>query len=170
MSSSKIQRPQARRLTSNLVNLSDAWRRHARFTKQDAADSLSKLSRRLLVQLTYYRGEPAEQGMNKHLEDNITETISDIAKVAKQAGLPKIILPFMDHKDNPMAQWVKAAVLAKADFPVDIEFLDKPYKTDLSNLGRIDARKQTLLDEGIRGIADIDDDIKVKWAMQRRHG
>jgi len=159
-----------RRLTSNLINLSDAFRRGAEFTKPEAAKTLAKLSRRLSVHLTYYRGEFAESHLNEDLIGKVRDTISDITKVAKAAGLTKVTLPFADNEANPMAMWLKSDVLADQDFAVDVEFAKGDYKTDLSYLGNINRQKNkiTCLEEGIRGISDIDPELKNKWDMKPR--
>lgn len=159
-----------RRLTSNLLNLSDAFRRGAVFTKQDAAKTLAQHTRRLTTHLTYFRGEFEESHMNEEIVDKVRNAISDIAKVAKAAGLNKVELPLAFNKQNPVSVWLRNDVLAGQEFAVDIQFAKGDYKTDLSYLGKINARKtrSTCLEEGLRGISDIDPDLKMKWAMKLR--
>lgn len=149
-----------RRLTPNLLNLSDAFRRNARFTKPEAAKELSKLTRRLAIHLTYYRGEEAESHLNKELVGKVRQVLREISEAASDAGLSKITLPVRFDKDNSLSVWLKKEVMKGQHYPVPFDFMKQDYKTDLSYLGDVNRHVRTVFDRNVRGIVDIDSRAK----------
>lgn len=156
-------------LLSSIVELSDMYRRGAAFTNQEAAASIVEYGRRFACAATYLYGEyDADHWTNKEALDKISVILQTIDETAAGSGMPSIELPM--GEEDPYAKMIQEHVLDKNSYKVDFFFQDREYKKDLSDMGQIIPQVKTVLDEGVRGMAEIDFSLKCLWDKQVRQG
>lgn len=149
----------------DLIELSDTFRRASTqtFSKMPQSPTLVSLTRYLgtastWIDLTY----PENHWVNKKPLDQMGAILSLLKSEAAQAGYTEIILPF--HKDNPVSEILSRQSFWKQEGYGELfSFKETEYCRDQSPLGIIDLSIPTILDEGLRGVAAIDDDLKYKW-------
>jgi len=145
----------------DVVELSDAFRRHARFDDAEAVRDLVHEARRFTAFSTWY--DPAETFRHRDLTDSMRHSISRMAALAVRLGADEIELPVSGDPRNPVAGFIQRKVLGLDSLPVKVSLQKGEYNKDFSLMGRIDRRIKTPIDQGLRGMADINSNLKMKW-------
>lgn len=157
------------KITGDLIRLSDLFRRHASFSEQKEAFELVNLTREMVVLQTYYYHEYGDKiPENRKTSEAVAEKIKQIANCAVSVGLDSIVLPY--YEDSYDAQVIQKQILDCHDFAVTIQFRTSDYNQDLAGMGEIDTGINTVLDEGIRGVAAIKPDLVNKWDRDIKAG
>jgi hypothetical protein len=151
----------------DLVELSDAFRRHAKFDNQDAVRAIVVEARKVAVLSTYYHGEHPDLPENQSNDERIRQEIIRLADLAAKLGADEVVLPHTGDQHSWNARRIQENVLNGLDLPVKMVLQPDEYKRDMSDIGRIDKRIKTALDVGIRGVMDIDQDLRLRWDNPR---
>lgn len=147
------------------VELSDAFRRHAAYDYPALVARLVESARSVAVLSTWY--DHSETMMHAELTQKLRTEIRQAALIASRIGTDQLILPVDGHRDSLFARYFKKTVMAEdfaATLPVKVKLQSQEYRRDLSALGPIDPAIKTALDEGVRGVARINSNLKYKWA------
>lgn len=152
--------------TINTIKLSDAFRRHAEYSQPEKVKEIVKQARIFAASTTWYH--PAETWFHAKVTANVTSSVTRMAEIAQQLGAKEIILPVTGDPRSSFTAFFENKILPTLDLPVKVSLQKTEYKTDLTQLGRIDRRIKTAIDEGIRGMADIDSNLKYKWDRNPR--
>lgn len=148
-------------LTGDLIRLSDMFRRAVSFSDQESAKNLVGLTHKLGCNMTWIYGEyPENHGLNVKARNSIKETLREIQSVAQGAGLDEIILPL---KRGDSHAGMLAKILKEGGFGLKFSFRKADYRDDLDALGWIRPEIKTILDEGLRGLTAVRNNIKWKW-------
>lgn len=148
----------------NTIDLSDAFRRHAKFDDERVAAKLVELARATAVLLTHYRGEEGPRfPENKRVVDGVRNHISLMVGIAWGAGIDEIVLPVSGDPSSVLAQVVREQIIGDIKYPIKVSLQEGVYETDLSYLGRIDPKIHTALDEGVRGMMNISPQLVYTW-------
>jgi hypothetical protein len=138
----------------NLISYSDRFRRLPP-EQRDLRDAR-------LVQLTRDFAGFASQYDPRELDCDVPlrkmkEVVGKMAESLTVKGMDCIVLPVSEH--FPGAAAIQERVLAGTNFVLQ----SRPYTSDLSAEGPIYAEVRTVLDEGYRGMCDIDEQLKYRW-------
>lgn len=147
----------------DLTELSDAFRRHARFENQRLAAGLVREARAISVLLTHYRPEEPDLPENKKLVKEMRDHLAFMVGMAFMAEIDEIALPVTGDARSPLAAVLRDQVIAGTDWPIRVTLQHGAYDMDLSALGKIDRKVKTALDEGVRGMADIAPQVLRHW-------
>jgi len=157
------------KLPSDMIELSDLFRRSVIFGNQDTAKELVDLVRNLGCAITYLRPEDnIESHVNRTALKDIAGILAAIDDAASMAGMRTVVLPL--HEDDPFAAIMRDKILDEGTFTVQFGFRTEDYDRDLDSIGFIDGDIPTFLDEGIRGLGAIDSELKYKWNRDLRQG
>ncbi|HYD18880.1 MAG TPA: hypothetical protein VEF76_10415 [Patescibacteria group bacterium] len=148
------------------IELSDAFRRHAQYPEQALVKEMVKQARHFAAATTWYN--PAETWFHKGVTEKITKSVTRMAEIAAKLGADEIALPVTGDARSPFTKFFEQKILPTLDLPVKVTLQKHEYKKDLTKLGRIDRRIKTAIDEGVRGMADIDSNLKYKWDRNPR--
>lgn len=157
-------------ITADTIELSDLFRRAAQFTDNDLAEAIVKKTRELCNRLTYVE----LSGHNRAVGTSIQTCVSELAQLAKSAGLKSITLPFTINM--PYGMWVKENVIKNCTYAVPVELRVGLYDKDLRGSGHIRANfnEKTILFGrfgeigGVRGLVSATDDIKTVWDGEKQ--
>lgn len=152
--------------TINTIKLSDAFRSHAPYGEPEKVKAMVKQARIFAASTTWYH--PAETWFHERVTENVTKSVTRMAEIAQQLGAKEIILPVTGDPRSSFTAFFENKILPTLDLPVKVSLQKTEYKTDLTKLGRIDRRIKTAIDEGVRGMADIDSNLKYKWDRNPR--
>ena len=152
--------------TINTIKLSDAFPRHAEYSQPEKVKEIVKQARIFAASTTWYH--PAETWFHAKVTANVTSSVTRMAEIAQQLGAKEIILPVTGDPRSSFTAFFENKILPTLDLPVKVSLQKTEYKTDLTKLGRIDRRIKTAIDEGVRGMADIDSKLKYKWDRNPR--
>ena len=147
----------------DLVELSDAFRRHATYRNPELVAKLVKEARWFAATSTNYDGGYPQLGSNDDVDSYLIKCLKRISDIAVQLGIEKITLPVDGDRRSWNARRIQKNVLKDIDLPVRFVLQDTEYNRDLSHVGPINWRFKTALNEGIRGVAKINDRLKMKW-------
>lgn len=145
----------------DLIELSDAFRRHASYKDPLLVQELVKEARQFTTLSTWY--DYSESFRHKDLSMKLTVSVMRIASLAVQLKLDEVTLPVSGDPRSPFASFFTHRVLPELQLPVKVSLQSGEYAKDLSHIGRIDKRIKTSLDEGLRGMANIKTDLRCKW-------
>ena len=115
--------------------------------------------------------EKVEQGVNavEQARCRVVILASDVpGYFMAHAYLPDLInaatgVPVSGDPRSSFARFFEKQVLPALDLPVRATLQKTEYAKDLSPLGPIDGRRKTAIDEGLRGMADINPRLRSKW-------
>lgn len=147
----------------NLIVLSDAFRRHAPLPDHDLAESLVDKAREVAVLSTYYYPEYPDLPENRRVDARLRDAIQKIARLAQKMGIDHVVLPLDGDSRSWVAQRLKKSVLKDLESPVRVTLQKTVYRSDLSSFGPIDKGIKTALDKGVRGMMNIDQNLKYNW-------
>ncbi len=145
----------------NLIKLSDAFRRHAEYDNREIVAALVKEAGKFARISTWF--DPGEEFRHKELKQNLGASVQRMADLAAQLGAEKLVLPVSGDPRSSFAEFFNEKVLPRLDLPVKAKLQKKEYNTDLSHLGPIDWRYKTAIDKGVRGMADINHELRATW-------
>lgn len=148
---------------TDLVELSDVFRRQASFGDKAAARKLVKAARRVACLSTYYYGEYPNSPMNDNADAALTKEVIKLAELAASLKIRAVVLPLSGDRRSWIGRRVRKNVLDGLSLPVKVTLQSGYYKKNMAAFGRINGRIKTALDIGLRGVADIDDRIKNTW-------
>ncbi len=148
------------------IELSDAFRRHASYGRPDLVKEMVKEARKFAAATTWYHTH--ETWFHERVTKNVTESVTRMAELAKKLGADELTLPVTGDQRAMFTNFFEKKILPTLDLKVKVTLQQGEYKKDLSHLGRIDFRIKTAIDEGVRGMADIDQNVKYKWDADRR--
>jgi hypothetical protein len=149
----------------DLIELSDAFRRHASFENQQDMKALVKKAREFAVLTTHYFGEYPALPENRKNDENLRRCVLEIADMARVLKIDSVVLPCADGPDSWVAGRINDEVLRDLDLRVKFSLQKEAYGIDFSSLGPIDADIPTALDEGVRGIMKIEPEILRTWDL-----
>jgi hypothetical protein len=152
--------------TINTIKLSDAFRRHAEYGEPQKVAEIVKQARIFAASTTWYH--PAETWFHDRVTANVTRSVTRMAEIAASIGAKEIILPVTGDPRSSFTAFFEKKILPTLDLPVKVSLQKREYKKDLTKLGRIDRRIKTAIDNGLRGMADIDSNLKYKWDRNPR--
>lgn len=154
----------------SLLELSDAVRRR----QSDEGFDMKKVAlatRDMAAYITNY--EPTESSMTKKFNENIVNKITACLHVIddelSKTNVSDVELPFCAD----FAQVAPALTLALRnanDLKLPFFFAEEEYNIDLSFLGAIDPDVRTVLDDDLKGMVHVSDDIRLKWAHEVKVG
>jgi hypothetical protein len=145
----------------NLIKLSDAFRRHAQYDDQKTVAELVREAGKFARLSTWY--DPYEKFRHGDLAQSLGKSVRHIAELAEKLGAEKVVLPVSGDPASPFAGFFNKHVLPDLDLPVKATLQKKEYNTDLSELGPVDWRYKTAIDKGVRGMADINHELRATW-------
>lgn len=156
----------------DLIELSDWFRRQKPFVDPANEDSsyrqskeIVSLTREFAAALTYYHGElPAISRVNRWALKDLWSVVEKMDVAMKDIVADEIILPA--SAALPFAETLKSEVMRGTRFALQTE----AYTKDLSVVGPIYPEVRTVLDEGYRGLCDIDQELKYRWDAEMREG
>ena len=150
---------------ANLLKLSDLFRRRARTPNSGLTESFANETRKLACLVSYYYPEyKSTESINIGALNKIKDKMHDLVDLADQGGFTRIVLPFV--KENPMTEGIQEQILDSSGRLFDqtlsgrFTFLSSRYDMDFRSEGPVDITRQTIFDEGIRGLADISQRVK----------
>jgi|GEM_PF-2475761 len=147
----------------DLTELSDAFRRHAKFTQHDVAKKLVRESLQFVNMLSYYYPEYQDDEVNNPLiARNLRNQLTDIANLAASTGVKRVILPVNGDRRDSYGAFLRRMVLDQDKLPVKFSLQYRPYRADLQALGKPDHRFKTVLAETCRGFLNIAPELKLK--------
>lgn len=152
--------------TIDTIKLSDAFRRHAEYGEPQKVAEIVKQARIFAASTTWYY--PAETWFHDRVTANVTRSVTRMAEIAASMGAKEIILPVTGDPRSSFTAFFENKILPTLDLPVKVSLQKHEYKKDLTKLGRIDRRIRTAIDNGLRGMADIDSNLKYKWDRNPR--
>lgn len=152
--------------TIDTIKLSDAFRRHAEYGEPQKVAEIVKQARIFAASTTWYY--PAETWFHDRVTANVTRSVTRMAEIAASMGAKEIILPVTGDPRSSFTAFFERKILPTLDLPVKVSLQKHEYKKDLTKLGRIDRRIKTAIDNGLRGMADIDSNLKYKWDRNSR--
>lgn len=152
--------------TINTIKLSDAFRRGAEYGEPQKVAEIVKQARIFAASTTWYH--PAETWFHARVTENVTKSVTRMAEIAASLGAKEIILPVTGDPRSSFTAFFEKKILPTLDLPVKVSLQKHEYKKDLTHLGRIDRRIRTAIDQGLRGMADIDSNLKYKWDRNPR--
>lgn len=149
----------------NLIELSDAFRRHAEFDDPRLAQGMVHCSREFLGLLSHYYPEHSELPENKETANSLKRVLYVMIGMAAAAEVDEIVLPV--GGDNPFADFLRHEVLDKLvpTWDVKLSLQEETYSSDRSDIGPIDKSIRTVLDEGMRGLVNIKPQLLRRWDM-----
>ncbi len=148
------------------VELSDAFRRHAHFGRPDLVKDMVKQARHFAAATTWYHTH--ETWFHRRVLENTMKSITRMAELAEKLGVDHVTLPVSGDNRAMFTKFFEKKIKpAITHLPVKFSLQNGEYNKDLTPLGRIDHRYKTAVDEGLRGMADIDRNVKNKWDSQR---
>ena len=147
--------------TIDVIKLSDAFRRHARYDDRKTVRALVHEAARFSRLSTWY--DPQEKFRHAELSEKLSATVQRMADLAVLLGAKGIELPVSGDSRSFFARFFNKKISPVLHLPVTVTLQKKEYKTDLSHLGRIDWRYKTPIDKGVRGMADIKTDLFLRW-------
>lgn len=148
------------------IELSDAFRRHAAYGRPELVKEMVKEARKFAAAVTWYHTH--ETWFHERVTKNVTESVTRMAEIAKQLGADELTLPVTSDTRAMFTNFFNKKILPALDLPVKVTLQQGEYTKDLSHLGKIDFRIKTAIDEGLRGLADIDAGLKARWGSPRR--
>ncbi|MGZ9097976.1 MAG: hypothetical protein ACXW30_06755 [Micavibrio sp.] len=148
--------------TLNIIALSDAFRRHAVFANPADVQKLVEDGRKIAVFSTYYYPEYPTLPENKKVDEKIREVITGIAGTASRLNVDTVILPLTGDRRSWITRRVNQ-ILKDMDLPVKMSLQKGVYGTDLSSVGAIDKDIKTVLDEGVRGLVSVKQNLLYSW-------
>ncbi len=138
-------------LTGDLIRLSHYFRSGHVFKRQDAAESLVKLSRDFLCAVTFiYPEYPAENWLNEEALSHVKASIESLTNSAAALKLREIKLPL--DKASPFAEMIGQEILVKNNFPIHVRFYDRDVVLKDFPSKETTVNRSTILDEGLRGL------------------
>lgn len=143
------------------IELSDAFRRHASFGQPELVKELVKEARKFAAATTWYHTH--ETWFHERVIENTTKAVTRMAEMAKKLGADEITLPVSGDRRAMFTNFFNKKILPTLDLPVKVTLQQGEYAKDLTHMGRIDKRIKTAIDEGLRGMADIDQNLRFKW-------
>lgn len=152
--------------TIDTIKLSDAFRRHAEYGEPQKVAEIVKQARIFAASTTWYY--PAETWFHDRVTANVTRSVTRMAEIAASMGAKEIILPVTGDPRSSFTAFFERKILPTLDLPVKVSLQKHEYKKDLTKLGRIDRRIKTAIDNGLRGMVDIDSNLKYKWDRNSR--
>lgn len=147
--------------TLDTISLSDAFRRHAGYGEPQLVKEMVKEARRFAALATWY--DPGEKFRHEDLKKSFTAIVTRMADLGQKLGADNIVLPVSGDPRSLFAQFFEKKILPELKLPVAVSLQKTEYKKDLTHLGKIDRRIKTAIDKGVRGVADIDSNLKYKW-------
>ncbi len=148
----------------DLIELSDIFRRHATLAGTQHAPveaELVEAACRFACLATWY--DPYEKFRHQELARQLADCANLIGTLAARIGMEEVELPVSGAPGNPFADFFKQQVEPLLTPGIDLHLQKGVYRQDLSSLGAIDSTVKTVLDQGLRGMADIKDSLKYKW-------
>jgi len=144
------------------VELSDAFRRHASFGQPELVRDMVHEARKFAAATTWYHTH--ETWFHERVEQNAIKAINRMAEIAAKLGASEIELPVSGDRRAMFTKFFETKIRPQlAGLPVKFTLQQGEYAKDLTHLGRIDKRIKTAIDEGLRGMADIDQNLCFKW-------
>jgi len=136
----------------DLIELSDAFRRHAEFDNARLAQELVEHSRALLCILSNYMPEHPSLPENKQVVESMEHRLQYIVGLADAMDMDEVVVPIADN-GSPLSDLFKEDVLkpVAAISPIKISMPESAYSADLSALGPVDKKVKTVFDDGISG-------------------
>ena len=155
------------KVTGNLLELSDLFRRAAFSGQAEEIKTMVDLTSRLGKNLTWiYPEYPLSNGVNKNAAKIIADTLKLIDSCARSLGLDEVVLPVRVRSFD--GQLIRKLILDKNSFDTHFSFQKSPYRENVSSVGLIHADIETILDRGKRGVAYIHDSAKSRWDREPR--
>lgn len=148
--------------TLNIVALSDAFRRHAAFSNPGDVQKLVEDGRKIAVLSSYYYPEYQNLSENRKVDEGIRQVIADIAETAQRLNVDTVILPLTGDRRSWITRRVNQ-ILKDMDLPVKMSLQKGVYGTDLSSVGAIDKGIKTVLDQGVRGLVSVKQNLLYSW-------
>ncbi len=156
-------------IPEDVIELSDLFRRAASFDDQQRAEKLVELAHHFSCAMTYiYHEYSLDESVNRQAIKRMKSILEEMAWVANKGGLSGLVLPL--HEDHPNAEIIRERILKDNPLGLPITFRTKDYDQDLDDVGYIRGDVKTCLDEGVRGYAAVEQDLKYKWDRDLRKG
>ena len=147
--------------TIDMIELSDAFRRRAPYTSPEAVHDLVLEGHRFAGLSTWYG--PTETFRNRALIGDLGKKVTRMAAQAAALGAESLELPVSGDRRSVFARFFNRHVLPTLDLPVNVSLQTTEYQADLAYLGPIDKRYHTAIDFGLRGMADINSELRASW-------
>ena len=144
----------------HLLRLSDEFRRNAEPQGNPLFEKLVIITRALAKELIDY--DPSYGSVTWNNRDILAHAqiyLLGMVEAADGLGKKKMCLPF--REDNPLAKVIKDELLSAQGAFYDqrlfnrFMFMKHDYSMDLSHLGAINHRRDTIFDRKVRIVADI---------------